>query len=356
MSSKGVKKKIIDDWVSNLFPKLKRTTSRTNQCRLILSVERQVFPTDDFFACWWTACRFEKQIDGTFYGFILQNKKQLDSWPATKFQCYLLQKDKRLLNRDINRNAIKEETRTWNHRNKDCGGEAFIGNEKDEFKAYFRVHCFDPFLFTDRFQFDQLRVRINQPTGFRKATKDDNWEDTIPIHPNVIKNIANVELFYTHDEDYEDCLGWITLMEKGDEQNLHRLLRKKKLTIEQRRLLAIELRKGLQYLFEIGLEHNDQKLENIVLFGETPKWIDFGVMQDHTGNESFRRMGYVRRGSKFRHFQALASGTPGFCSTSQIIGGKRKKEKDDPTVSIGKRLWWVAKLVPRDSFCSGSGP
>ena len=65
------------------------------------------------------------------------------------------------------------------------------------------------------------------------------------------------------------------------------------------------LRKGLQYLFEIGLEHNDQKLENIVLFGENPKWIDFGVMHDHTGNESYRRMGYVRRGSKFRHFQAL---------------------------------------------------
>jgi len=140
--------------------------------------------------------------------------------------------------------------------------------------------------------------------GFRKSTEDDNSEDTIPTHPNVVKNIANIELFYTHDEDYEDCLGWITLMEKG-EHNLHYLLREEKLTIEDRRLYAIELRKGLQYLFDIGLEHNDQKLENIVLFGKTPKWIDFGVMHDHTGNESYRRMGYVRRGSKFRHFQAL---------------------------------------------------
>jgi hypothetical protein len=84
-------------------------------------------------------------------------------------------------------------------------------------------------------------VRINQATGFRKATSEYFSEDTIPIHPNVIKNIANVELFYTHDEDYEDCFGLITLMEKGGE-NFHRLLRYEIPTIAQRRLLAIELR------------------------------------------------------------------------------------------------------------------
>jgi hypothetical protein len=212
-----------------------------------------------------------------------------------------LTKFKQHLNKDIKRTEIKEERESWEE---SAGGEAFIGDEKDEFQAFYRVQCFDPFLFTNRFQFDQLRVRINQPTEFRKATKEDFSEDSIPIHPNVIKNIANVELFYTHDEDYEDCLGWITLMEKG-EHNLHFLLRNEIPTIAQRRLLAIELRKGLQYLFDIGLEHNDQKLENIVHFGETPKWIDFGVMHDHTGYESYRRMGYVRRGSKFRHFQAL---------------------------------------------------
>ncbi|CBY41705.1 unnamed protein product, partial [Oikopleura dioica] len=302
MSSQGVKKKVIENWVGNLFPRLTRTTSRTNQCRLILSVERQVFPKNDFYACWWSTCWFNER-NGTIYGNIYQERKLLDSWPATKFQCYLLRKDKRLLNRYISRSAIKEETESWNA---NAGGEAYIGDEEDEFKAYYRVHCFDPFLFTDRFQFDQLLVRINQPTGFRKATKEDHLEDSIPINQNVIKNIANVELFYTNDEDYEDCLGWITIMEKGKE-NLHQLLRRGVLTIAERRKYAIELRMGLQYLFDIGLEHNDQKLENIVLFGKNkiPKWIDFGVMHDHTGNESFRKMGYVRRGSKFRNFQSL---------------------------------------------------
>ena len=300
MTSKGVKKKIINNWVQELYPKLKRKTSRTNRCRLILSVERQVFPRNNFHACWWNICRF-KEFNGNFFGHIYQDKRQLDHWPATKFQCFLLRKYKQLLNKDIARTEIKEERESWEE---SAGGEAFIGDENDKFQAFYRVQCFDPFLFTDRFQFRQLRVRINQPTEFRKATKDDFSEDTIPIHPNVIKNIANVELFYTHDKDYEDCLGWITLMEKGRD-NLHHLLRNEIPTIAQRRLLAIELRKGLQYLFDIGLEHNDLKLENIVLFGENPKLIDFGVMQDHTGNESYRRMGYVRRGSKYRHFQAL---------------------------------------------------
>jgi len=42
----------------------------------------------------------------------------------------------------------------------------------------------------------------------------------------------------------------------------------------------------------------------------------------------------------FNHFVFIASGTPGFCSTNQVIGGKRKKKKDDPIVSIGKRLFF----------------
>jgi len=165
MSSKGIKKKVIDNWVSKLFPKLKRTTSRTSQCRLILSVERQVFPEDNFYACWWNTCRFEVGNDGAISGAIFQNKRQLDSWPATKFQRYLLKKDKQLINRDINRHAIKVETESWNRNDNHCGGEAFVADENEKFRAYFRVQCFDPYLFTDKFQFHQLRVRINQPTG-----------------------------------------------------------------------------------------------------------------------------------------------------------------------------------------------
>jgi len=71
MTSKGVKKKVINNWVENLFPKLKRKTSRTKRCRLILSVERQVFPRKNFHACWWNICRFE-ELDGNFFGHIYQ--------------------------------------------------------------------------------------------------------------------------------------------------------------------------------------------------------------------------------------------------------------------------------------------
>ena len=39
----------------------------------------------------------------------------------------------------------------------------------------------------------------------------------MPVHEKVIRNFVNVEIFYEEDLEKEDCVGWITIMEKADE-------------------------------------------------------------------------------------------------------------------------------------------
>ena len=121
-------------------------------------------------------------------------------------------------------------------------------------------------------------------------------------------------------------------MERGQKRNLRSRLRSESLTIEQRREIAIQARAGLDYLALIGIKHCDQKLENIVLVGRdlTPKWIDFGVVYDHTGRTGYREMGYVRRGDKFRYCQSLSAATPGFCRVSKVLGNPKYNYRDRP--------------------------
>ena len=315
MSLKWVEKRDLESWLKNLVPKLKRETSRSQRCRLIQSVERQVFREDDFIACSWVSFKFEF-VQKVLMGHVFKKNhpgkyKKLASWPATDFQRNLIGwKNQFFLNKYIFRTQLLEERGSWvlhgSQVFEETGGEALICDEKDAFQAKYRIQCFDPFLFTDKWKNPELRFRINQHHEFKKAKEKVDSEDSIPMHRNVLKNLANIEIFHNWDHAFQDCLGWITIMEAGN-QNLRYLLRNERLTITERGRIAVELRNGLSYLFNIGLEHNDQKLENVVLFGpkKIPKWIDFGVMHDHTGRESYRRMGYVRRGSKFRHFQSL---------------------------------------------------
>ena len=49
----------------------------------------------------------------------------------------------------------------------------------------------------------------------------------MPKHENVIKNFVNVELFHKEDSKKEDCLGWITIMEKAGE-DLRKVLKEEK--------------------------------------------------------------------------------------------------------------------------------
>jgi len=126
----------------------------------------------------------------------------------------------------------------------------------------------------------------------------------MPKHKNIIKNFVNIELFHKKDLKKEDCIGWITIMEKADE-DLRIVLKDEKIAIEKRKKIAEGIFDGFVYLENIGIGHYDQKLENILLINGIPKIIDFGLIYEETGRSGYREMGYTRKGSKFRNYAAL---------------------------------------------------
>ena len=129
-------------------------------------------------------------------------------------------------------------------------------------------------------------------------------ENQIPKHVNVIKNFVNVELFHKKDKNQEDCLGWITIMEKAGE-DLRSILKDEKIGIEERKKIAEGILNGFVYFRKIGIVHYDLKMENILIMEGIPKIIDFGLVYEETGRTGYREMGYTRRGSKFRNEAAL---------------------------------------------------
>ena len=60
-----------------------------------------------------------------------------------------------------------------------------------------------------------------------------------------------------YDENEEDCIGWITIMEKCD-GNLRQKLRNDKLDLGQRMNIANGIRAGLRYLEKVGIIHMDR--------------------------------------------------------------------------------------------------
>ena len=141
---------------------------------------------------------------------------------------------------------------------------------------------------------------------FEEATDKEKFgnQNQIPRHDNIIKNFVNIELFHKEDVKQEDCIGWITIMEKGEEE-LRQILRNENIGIEDRKKIAEGINNGFRYLDQIGINHYDQKLKNILLLNGVPKIIDFGLVNEETGRRGYREMGYTRRGSKFRHNVAL---------------------------------------------------
>ena len=127
----------------------------------------------------------------------------------------------------------------------------------------------------------------------------------MPFHKNVIRNFVNIEFFHRNDEEKEDCLGWITIMERAGE-NLRTLLKEERINLEERRMIANGILDGFEYLWvKCRIVHKDRKLENIVLVDGVPKIIDFGLVQEDTGRSGYRKMGYTRRGSKYKFMNAL---------------------------------------------------
>ena len=80
----------------------------------------------------------------------------------------------------------------------------------------------------------------------------------------MIKHFVNIEVFSKRDKKKEDCLGWITIMEPCD-TDLRSRLKNGDLTLEERKKIAIGVKKGDEYLKQIGIHHYDKKPENILL-------------------------------------------------------------------------------------------
>ena len=77
-------------------------------------------------------------------------------------------------------------------------------------------------------------------------------------------------------------------------------------TFEERKQIAIGVKNGYDYLRNVGITHCDMKPENVLIKNGTPKWTDFGLIAELSGRDSYRKMGYSRRGSKFRHYEFLS--------------------------------------------------
>ena len=71
-------------------------------------------------------------------------------------------------------------------------------------------------------------------------------------------------------------------------------------TFEERKQIAIGVKKGYDYLGNVGITHLDMKPENVLIKDGNPKLTDFGLIDERSGRDSYRKMGYSRRGSKFR--------------------------------------------------------
>ena len=126
----------------------------------------------------------------------------------------------------------------------------------------------------------------------------------MPIHENVVRHYANVEIFNSGDENEEDCLGWISIMEKCD-GSLREELERDNFDLKERKKIAKGLKSGFEYLKKIGIFHKDRKLENLLMIGEVAKICDFGVVSEYSGRKSYRQLGYSKRGSKYRNAGAL---------------------------------------------------
>ena len=73
------------------------------------------------------------------------------------------------------------------------------------------------------------------------------------------------------------------------------------LSFDERKNIAIGVKKGIDYLRKVGILHCDMKPENVLMKNGIPKLTDFGLIKEKSWRESYRKMGYARRGSKFRN-------------------------------------------------------
>ncbi|CBY13560.1 unnamed protein product [Oikopleura dioica] len=311
----------INKWTGCFIAKLERSSTRTDKCRLVASVERQKF-INDRNAQDWKFFTFDKN-KGVIFD---HNNIPRESFKTTSFQKRILREDPSL-EKIISRSEIREEAGKWHLTDElkmkiiSEGGEAVIISENIGMVEYaVRIHAFDPFLFTKKLPFNDLKWKTHLLSDFQAATDSTQKDNAVvPVHENVVRNYANIELFHKEDLNEEDCLGWMTVVEKC-ESHLQATLKYEDLTLDMRKNLARGLMSGLNYLEHIGILHLDRKLSNFLLIADTIKVCDYGLVQDISGRKSYSQMGYSRKGSKYRYQGALTAGTPGFARQIQLIG------------------------------------
>ena len=155
-------KKEIENWLKGFLSKLKRTSTRTERCRLILSVERMKFDDDHIAATWKDAVFNNRKV--VLYDI---NGKSLETSDMTYFQKEIIKKNPELINQKLSRYDIKEEYGKWDlaqdmeSKMISSGGEAIILEEQfGDLKVAVRVHVFDPYLFTDADTLQQAKIHF----------------------------------------------------------------------------------------------------------------------------------------------------------------------------------------------------
>ena len=142
-------REILAEWFAEFHPKLKRTTTRTNLDKLLLSVERKDFRIDEM-ACWtevdFKNCRRRKAE--VRYG------TEKEEWVLTPLEIKILKNNRHFLGQKFERSALKEENGEWQLDSSltvvSEGGEALVLKESIGGNIFaVRVQIFDPFLFTN---------------------------------------------------------------------------------------------------------------------------------------------------------------------------------------------------------------
>ena len=188
-----LKAETIDVWLEQFLPKLKRTTTRTQKCRLILAVERMDFKNKDN-GFHWKYLQYLKDFPrlvrwldffgfGQRYGRELvcvrdRSKRELEEIEINDFMKMILDENQSLLEEArnepfISRWQIKPEDGQWKKNGHldiiTTGGEAIVINEKIEsYDTAVRVQVFDPFLFTEKLKQENITWQIHVAKGIRR--------------------------------------------------------------------------------------------------------------------------------------------------------------------------------------------
>ena len=156
----------INKWLVKFLPKLKRTTSRTEMCRLICSIERKNFTIDEY-AQYWREVTFDN-------GKCRVRAKNLliDESELTLLQAMTIKSNPHLHGTLIQRAELRAERGSWRlsapltSKVISEGGEALVLSQTIAgYEIAVRVHAFDPFLFTDKEKLQNITIAMHLSSG-----------------------------------------------------------------------------------------------------------------------------------------------------------------------------------------------